>query len=101
MPSDMRSCRCWPRNPWEWRNCWDLFAEGSRQRPFPVSVRETIWTRVSRLASRCGGYALRGPNMMMAIPAKLTATPTQSDIDGRTPSTSISHKMATLMYTPP
>ena len=39
--------------------------------------------------------------MMMAIPAKLTATPTQSDVVGRTLSTSISHTTATPMYTPP
>lgn len=44
---------------------------------------------------------LRGPNMMMAMPSKLTATPTQSVLLGRTLSTTINQTMATLMYTPP
>lgn len=37
----------------------------------------------------------RGPNMMMAMPARLTATPTQSVVVGLTLSTSISHISAT------
>lgn len=38
---------------------------------------------------------------MMAMPSKLTATPIQSVMEGRTLSTTSSHTMATLMYTPP
>lgn len=37
----------------------------------------------------------RDPNMMMAIPVRLTATPTQSVVVGLTLSTSISHISAT------
>lgn len=39
----------------------------------------------------------RGPNMMVAMPARLTATPTQSVVVGRTLSTSISQTIATPM----
>lgn len=39
----------------------------------------------------------RGPNMMMAMPSRLTATPTQSVVVGLTLSTSISQTMATPM----
>ena len=38
-----------------------------------------------------------GPHMMMAMPRRLTATPTASVTLGRTPSTSHSHKMAMPM----
>lgn len=41
--------------------------------------------------------ACRGPNMMMAMPTRLTATPTQSVVVGLTLSTSISQTMATPM----
>jgi len=51
--------------------------------------------------SRRWPYPLRGPNMMMDIPARQTPTPTQSDVEGRTLSTNISHTTATPMYTPP
>ena len=37
----------------------------------------------------------RGPNMMTAIPAKVMATPTQSVVVGRMPSTAQSQRMAT------
>ena len=46
-------------------------------------------------------HPARRPNMMMAIPTKLTATPIQSDGNGRTLSTSIIQTMATPIYTPP
>lgn len=39
--------------------------------------------------------AERGPNMMMAMPARLTATPTQSVVVGLTLSTNISQSSAT------
>jgi hypothetical protein len=39
----------------------------------------------------------RGPNMMMAMPSRLTATPTQSVLVGLTLSTSISQMTATPM----
>lgn len=41
--------------------------------------------------------AERGTNMMMAMPARLTATPTQSVVVGLTLSPSLSHISATPM----
>ena len=47
------------------------------------------------------GETWRGANMMIAMPQRQTATPNQSQGEGRTASTSQSQRMATDTYTPP
>lgn len=49
-----------------------------------------------RTQLRSVGYGeVRAPNMMMAMPTKLTVTPIQSVAVGRMPSTAQSHRTAT------
>jgi hypothetical protein len=47
------------------------------------------------------GYALRGANMMIAMPSKATPEPKRSQAVGLMPSTAHSQRMAMKIYTPP
>ncbi|CAN5228324.1 LysR substrate-binding domain-containing protein [soil metagenome] len=72
--------------------------------PFIEAVRSSLpaeWQNPEMERSTQRGIPSRGPAMMMNIPSRLTAAPTQSVAVGCTLSTPQSHNSATPMYTPP